>query len=97
MFGLALSARGVWRAFARGHIYRGKVVGSLSVVFSLALASLFIAYIFYLSYLLPEPNSVTAKLQSAPEFALKDHEERLVRLSDFRGQKVVLSFYRAHY
>ncbi len=29
----------------------------------------------------------------APDFAVKDHEGNTVRLSDYRGKKVVLWFY----
>ncbi len=31
--------------------------------------------------------------QAAPDFAVQDHTGRTVRLSDYRGQNVVLWFY----
>jgi peroxiredoxin len=32
--------------------------------------------------------------QAAPDFTLKSHDERLIRLSDYRGKKnVVLAFF----
>ena len=40
------------------------------------------------------PKKVTISIGSkAPDFALKDQDGRLVRLSDFRGKKVILFFY----
>ena len=33
--------------------------------------------------------------QPAPDFAVLDHTERLVRLADFRGKHVVIWFYPA--
>ncbi|HKM51423.1 MAG TPA: thioredoxin-dependent thiol peroxidase [Candidatus Bathyarchaeia archaeon] len=40
------------------------------------------------------PKKVTISIGSkAPDFVLKDQDGRLVRLSDFRGKKVILFFY----
>ena len=35
--------------------------------------------------------------QQAPDFRLRDQNGKLVRLSDARGQKVVLVFYRGYW
>lgn len=92
--GLALSCVAVWRAFFRPQEYRGKVVGSLGLVFSLLITVTFGAYIFWLSYLLPAPTEKTMGLTRAPDFALTSMTGETVRLQDFRGRKVVLVFYR---
>lgn len=40
------------------------------------------------------PKKVTISIGSkAPDFGLKDQDGRIVRLSDFRGKKVILFFY----
>ncbi|MGA2783491.1 MAG: thioredoxin-dependent thiol peroxidase [Candidatus Bathyarchaeia archaeon] len=40
------------------------------------------------------PKKATISIGSkAPDFVLKDHEGRLVKLSEFRGKKVILFFY----
>ena len=97
LIGLAVSILGVSRAFVRAAVYRGKIVGSLGFLFSLAIALFFNAYIFYISYDLPEVSSVTTDLTIAPDFELPDHNGQTVRLADFRGRKVVLNFYRGHW
>ena len=92
--GVALSALGLWRAFARPEVFRGKVLGSLGLLLSLFLGGLFTFYVFSLSYSLPEPSAKTMGLEEAPDFALTSMSGDTVRLSDLRGSKVVLVFYR---
>jgi len=94
--GLALSAFGVWRAFARPGIL-GKLLGSVGLLISLGLATLFGWYVFGLSYGLPQPTQASLTLQQAPAFTLTDHDGSPVRLEDLRGRKVVLTFYRGHW
>lgn len=94
--GLALSACGAWRAFARPGIL-GKLLGSIGLLVSLGLASLFGWYVFGLSYGLPEPTQASLALRQAPAFALTNHDGAEVRLEEFRGRKVVLTFYRGHW
>ncbi len=95
--GLYLSGLGVWRAFGRPASYRGKILGPLGLLFSLAVGLLFNLYIFSLSYKLPEPSAATLALDAAPGFSLPDEQGRLVDLEDLRGRKVVLVFYRGHW
>ncbi len=92
--GLLLSALGVWRAFRKGSPYRGRILGSIGALFSLALALLFNLYIFSLSYQMPEPTEATLSIGTAPDFTLTDQHQNPVSLSAFRGRKVVLTFYR---
>lgn len=95
--GLALSAWGAWRAFSRPGRFLGKALGSLGLAFSLGLGTLFVAYVFVLSYQLPGPTRTALGIERAPEFSLPDHRGRPVRLADLRGRKVVITFYRGHW
>jgi hypothetical protein len=92
--GLILSFAGLRRAFDKASSYRGKWLGSLGALFSLLVGGMFGWYVFYYSYTVPPTSEKTAGLEIAPGFELMDQEGRHVRLSDFRGRKVVLVFYR---
>ncbi len=94
LLGLALSALGLWRASRAAEVYRGKVLGSLGFAFSLLLAAALVWYVFSFTYTVPPPTEATLALVDAPDFALAASTGDTVRLSDFRGRKVVLVFYR---
>jgi hypothetical protein len=94
LLGLGLSALGLTRAYKRASSYRGKILGPIGLVVSGLLSSVFVFYIFGLSFWLPEPTEVATGLRVAPGFSLVDHEGRSVRLEDYRGTKIVLTFYR---
>ena len=93
-FGVWLSALGIWRAFRSPDRYRGKIAGTVGLLLSVSLALLFGFYIFFLSYSIPRPTEITRSLSTAPGFTLPDQNGNEVRLSDQRGRKVVLVFYR---
>ena len=95
--GFALSFTAVKRAFSQPDIYRGKISGSLAFVFSTLLSGLFVGYISYLSYQLPEPTPITQNLAVAPEFTLTDQNDQPISLSDFHGKKLIITFYRGHW
>ena len=95
--GLACSVIGVQRAFSARSPYRGTILGSLGLLFSLAITCLFCGYIFVLSYQLPAPTTMALDLVTAPDFDLPNQDGRRVRLSDLRGSKVVVTFYRGHW
>jgi hypothetical protein len=97
LVGVGLTALGLWCALARPDIYRGRVLGSLGLGFSLIVGGLFFAYVFYLSYLLPAPTAVSDSLERAPEITLTAHDGRAVSLVDLRGQKAVIVFYRGYW
>jgi cytochrome oxidase Cu insertion factor (SCO1/SenC/PrrC family) len=95
--GLILSIVGVVRAFSPRAAYRGKVLGSIGLLFSAALTGLFTLYIFVFSYMLPQPTDVAAPQTIAPDFTLADQHGRSVSLSELRGRNVVIVFYRGHW
>jgi len=96
VLGVALSAVGARRAFASPGAWR-KVAGSGALAVSALLGALFCGYVFFLSYLLPEPTALTMQLDRAPDVTLLDHRGRPVGLDSLRGRKVVLTFYRGHW
>lgn len=95
--GVGLSGYGLWRAFSGRARRWVKIVGSVGLLLSLLVGGFFCAYIFGISYMMPAPRTTTLELAEAPEFALPDHSGEVVRLSDYRGSKVVLVFYRGHW
>ena len=90
--GLGLSVLGVRRAFGSPGTFR-KVLAAVGLAFSLLLAAVFVWYVFFFTYQMP-PGSQALGLVDAPDFALTASDGETVRLSDYRGRKVVLVFYR---
>jgi len=95
--GVTLSLLGLWRALARPAVYRGKILGSVGALLSLSLAGLFGLYVFSWSYGVPAPSERALAIEQAPDFSLLDQDGRTVGLSDLRGTKVVLVFYRGYW
>jgi hypothetical protein len=94
LLGALLTALGWWRTQRRPGRRVSKIVATLAFGLSLSLATLFGFYVLSYSYSLPVPTPQTLDLVEAPDFELPDQRGRLVRLSDYRGMKVVLTFYR---
>ena len=92
--GVALSAIGVWRAFARPAIYRGKVLGPIGLLISGGLGALFVAYVFVISTWLPAPTVASMTLDDMPDITLSDQDGRSIGLRDYRGRNVLVVFYR---
>ena len=95
--GEALSAIGLWRPWARRPIYRGRLLGALGLAGSSLLASAFVLYVFVISTWMPAPSARALALDIAPDFTLEDQAGRPVHLADFRGRKVILTFYRGYW
>ena len=96
LFGLWLAWKFYWRS--RTHPSRWKrVYGWLQMTAAFFLSALFGFYIFSYSYQLPSANSTLAQGATPTNFTLKDHEGNDVSLTDFRGQTVIVCFYRGHW
>jgi hypothetical protein len=95
--GLLISAVGLWRASTPDRTAGAKMVATAGLLVSLSLTLLFSTYVFYLSYQLPQTGQIAQVSQMAPDFVLLDQNRQNVRLSDQRGTKVVLVFYRGHW
>ncbi len=94
--GFLLSAAGLVAAESRKGAW-AKVLAVCSVVISGFVALAFGWYIFSASYQLPQSTERVPLGVPAPDFALLDQDGEEVRLSDFRGRKVALFFYRGHW
>ena len=97
LIGIALSLGGFWGAYVRGSRWPVKLAASLGLASSLLFGGFLIAYVFWISNSLPAATSTTRALDQAPDFELEDAAGRVHRLSDYRGSKVVLVFYRGHW
>lgn len=97
ILGVILAGAGCWGVFTQGHGVVGKGLAGLGFLLALGIAGLFNFYIFSMSYGLPQSAQAAATEKPAPDFTLLDHNSRSVSLSDFRGRKVVLVFYRGHW
>ena len=95
--GIMISAVGLRRAYAPQGVYKGKLAAPLSLLFSMMLTAGFSYALFFLTYNIPTTTEVTQQLEFAPDFELVSQAGEPVRLSDFKGQKVVLDFYRGHW
>ena len=93
VLGLALSGVGLWLTLRRAELFRGKVLAAAGFTVSLLLAGAFVWYVFSFTYRMPTSDRALG-LVDAPDFALAASSGGTVRLSDYRGRKVVLVFYR---
>ena len=65
----------------------------LTTLAILLLAAVFVAW----KMVLPKPQSSFVSLQPAPDFTLNDQDGKPFILSNLRGSRVVLVFYRGYW
>jgi amino acid transporter len=94
--GAVLLIVGLFRAFGRPQLYRGKIFGSILTAFAVFLFAFFCYEIFYVLRQIPPSLGAPRVGQKAPEFTLPDQNEKPVALADLlSGSKAVaLIFYR---
>ena len=87
---------GLFRAFGRPQIYRGKIFGPILATLALLMFGLFSYIFFYGLRQLPPSTGAPRVGQRAPEFTLSDQDGKEVSLSDLvsRSKAVALIFYR---
>lgn len=104
--GLGLVAMGLARAFRQPERYRGKVLGSVLAVLSVAVLGFFLLLTNVESRKLPAAAGAPEVGEKAPDFALEGPEGKTVRLYDLLGPEVggsgppswvLLIFYRGHW
>lgn len=78
-------------------IHRGKILGPLGLALVLAIAGLFHSHASSASFQLPAPTETARSMTAAPNFTLPNQDGKPVRLSEYRGKKVVLTFYRGYW
>ena len=97
--GVTLLVVGLFRAFGRPQIYRGKILGSIFAAIAVLVVALFSYEIFYVLRQVPASAGAPRVGQKAPDFLLLDQNGKPVGLGDLlRGpagpKSVALIFYR---
>jgi hypothetical protein len=96
--GVTLLLVGLFRAFGRPQVYRGKVFGSIFGVISVLFFAFFAYEIFYVLRQVPISAQAPRVGEKAPEFSLPEQNGESVALADLLSPDgVVLIFYRGHW
>jgi hypothetical protein len=96
--GAVLLVVGLFRAFGRPQLYRGKIFGSIFAALALLLFAFFSYEIFYVLGQLPLSAQAPRVGEKAPEFTLPDQNGKSVALADLLSPNgAVLIFYRGHW
>ena len=94
--GTALLILGLFRAFGRPQVYRGKIFGSVFAVIAVIVVALFSYVIFYVLHQVPASAGAPRVGQKAPDFLLLDQNAKPVGLGDLLSNSngALLIFYR---
>ena len=96
--GAVLLLAGLFRAFGRPQLYRGKIIGSILAVVALLFFTFFCYETFYVLKQVPLSAQAPRIGEKAPEFTLSDQNGKQVALADLLSPKgAVLIFYRGHW
>lgn len=87
---------GLFRAFGKPQVYRGKIFGPILATLGILMFGLFSYVIFYELRQVPSSTGAPRVGQIAPEFTLSDQDGKDVSLRDLvsRSKAVALVFYR---
>lgn len=94
--GAALLIVGLFRAFGRPQVYRGKIFGSIFAAIAMPVVAFFSYEIFYVVRQVPASAGAPRVGQKAPDFIVLDQNGKPVGLGDLLSgsRGVVLIFYR---
>jgi AhpC/TSA family len=96
--GAALLLVGLFRAFGRPQLYRGKIFGSIFMAIAVLFFALFSYEIFYVLKQVPLSAQAPRAGEKAPEFSLPNQDGKQVALADLLSPNgAVLIFYRGHW
>jgi len=89
-------AVGLFRAFGKAQVYRGKVFGSILVTLAILMFGFFSYVLFYELREVPPSTGAPRLGQKAPEFTLSDQDGKDLSLHDLgsKSKAVALIFYR---
>ena len=87
---------GLFRAFGKAQIYRGKIFGPILAMLAILMFGLLSYVLFYELRQVPPSTGAPRVGQKAPEFTLSDQDGKDVSLRDLvgRSKAVALIFYR---
>ena len=96
--GAALVLVGLFRAFGRPQVYRGKVFGAILAAIAFSLFTFFSYEIFYVLRQVPRSAQAPEVGERARNFSLPDQNGTQIALGDLLSPNgVVLIFYRGHW
>lgn len=96
--GAALLLVGLFRAFGRPQVYRGKVFGSILSFVAFSLFTFFSYEIFYVLRQVPRSAQAPEVGERARDFSLPDQSGTRIALTDLLSPNgAVLIFYRGHW
>ena len=96
--GVALLLTGLFRAFGRPQLYRGKIFGSIFMVIAVLLFTFFSYEIFYVLKQVPLSAQAPRVGEKAPEFSLSNQDGKPVALADLLSPNgAILIFYRGYW
>jgi hypothetical protein len=87
---------GLFRAFGKARVYRGKILGPILATLGILMFGLFSYVFFYELRQVPPSTGAPRVGQKAPEFTLPDQDGKDVSLLDLviKSKAVALIFYR---
>jgi len=87
---------GLFRAFGKAQVYRGKIFGPILATLAMLMFALFSYVLFYELREVPLSTGAPRVGQEAPEFTLSDQDGKDVSLRDLgsKSKAVALIFYR---
>lgn len=87
---------GLFRAFGKAQVYRGKIFGPILATLGVLMFGLFSYALFYELRQVPPSTGAPRVGQKAPEFTLSDQDGKDVSVRDLvsRSKAVALIFYR---
>jgi drug/metabolite transporter (DMT)-like permease len=87
---------GLFRAFGKPKVYRGKILGPILAVLGICMFGFFSYVFFYVLRQVPASTGAPRVGEKAPEFTLSDQDGKDVSLHDLtsKSKAVALIFYR---
>lgn len=96
--GALLLLIGLFRAFGRPQLYRGRIFGPVFAAIAFLLFAFFAYEIFYVLKQVPLSAQAPRLSEKAPEFSLPDQNGKQVALTDLLSPNgAILIFYRGHW